>query len=135
MCCCLLVGNRGSLVVVLHCIQQHGFRCALKHTRKQVAGIVSYLASLAQSEEHLLPNREVQGSNLVRYSGWHSHYNDVGYSAGLKTSFVLNPVNEGKQRTVAFLFFIHYDWIAHTLRWVCVQVHNIVGRRTRMTDC
>ncbi len=34
----------------------------------------------------------------ARYSGWPGHYNNVGCSATLKTSFELNPVTEGKQR-------------------------------------
>ncbi len=40
-------------------------------------------------------------SGLV--SGWPGHYNNVGCSARLKTSFELNPVTEGKQGT--FYFF------------------------------
>ncbi len=36
------------------------------------------------------------------YSGWPCHYNNVGYSARLKTSFELNPVTEGKQGTFHF---------------------------------
>ncbi len=40
---------------------------------------------------------------LAGYSGWPSHYNNVGCSARLKTSFELNPVTEGKQGTFPFL--------------------------------
>ncbi len=37
-------------------------------------------------------------------SGWHSYYNNAGSKARLKTSFVLIPVTEDKQRTFILLF-------------------------------
>ncbi len=39
------------------------------------------------------------------YSGWPGHYNNVGYSARLKTSFELNPVTEGNKGP-----FLSFKW-------------------------
>ncbi len=47
---------------------------------------------------------------MARYSGWPywpGHYNNVGSSARLKTSFELNLVTEGEQGTVPFLSSNH----------------------------
>ncbi len=60
------------------------------------------LASLVLSQEHLLLNWEVLGSNVGQYSRCPGHYNNEGCSSRLKTSFVLNPVTEGKTRNLFF---------------------------------
>ncbi len=61
------------------------------------------LASLAQSGEHLLRNWKVVGLNPDQVERVPGHYNNVGSSARLKTSFEINPVTEGKQGTLPYL--------------------------------
>ncbi len=59
--------------------------------------LVAYLASLAQSGEHLLHSSERSSVQIpAMYSRWHGHYNNVGCSVRLEISFELNPVTEGK---------------------------------------
>ncbi len=40
----------------------------------------------------------------TKHSWWPSHYNNVGCSASLKTSFELNPVIKDTKLTFTFLF-------------------------------
>ncbi len=74
---------------------------SLNRQSKQAELHKSTLASSAQSGDHLLPS---WGPGFKSRPGRVGHYN-VRCWARLKTSFVLNPVIEGKQGTLPLPFY------------------------------
>ncbi len=93
-----------SLIVshIKFCILVWGYQCdRMIKLQKKVKRTLNlnrfYLASLAQSGEHLASKLRGPGfKSSPGTSGWPGHYNNVGCSARLEISSELKPVTEGK---------------------------------------